>query len=86
MWDREFADYFEIVTAKYTKNLDHNSGDPIGMSVCQISALNGRRTTASDAFISEVPANLTVMTDTAVEKILFDGQKAVGVEITGKKS
>ena len=86
MWDREFADYFEMVTAKFTKNLDHNSGDPIGMSVCQISALNGRRTTASGAFLSAVPANLTIMTDTAVERILFDGKKAMGVDIAGKKS
>lgn len=58
------------------------------MAVCQISALNGRRTTASGAFLpaSAVPTNLTILTDTAVERILFDNRKAVGVEIAGKKS
>ena len=57
-----------------------------GMSVCQVSALDGRRTTASDAFLSAAPANLTIVTDAAVERILFESQKAVGVEIPGKKS
>ena len=86
VWEREFGDYLDIVTKKYTKNLDHNSGDPIGISVCQNSALDGRRTTASGAFLSAVPANLTILTDTAVERVLCDGQKAVGVEIAGKNS
>ena len=85
MWEAGFADYFDIITAKYTKNLDHNSGDPIGMSVCQIAASNGRRTTASDAFLSATPANLTVVTNTTVERVLFEGQKAVGVEIAGER-
>lgn len=86
MWEHGFAEYLDIITAKYTKNFDHNSGNPIGMSVCQISALNGRRTTASGAFLSAAPANLTILTDAAVERVLFEGQKAVGVQIHGKKS
>ena len=85
MWEPGFADYFDTIAAKYTKNLDHNSGDPIGMSVCQIGASNGRRTTASDAFLSTVLANLTILTNATVERILFEGQKAVGVEIAGKR-
>ena len=56
------------------------------MSVCQISASNGRRTTASDAFLSAAPANLTVITNATVERVLFKGQKAVGVEVAGNKS
>ena len=85
MWEPDFAEYFDTVTAKYTRNLDHNSGNPIGISVCQISASNGRRTTASDAFLSAAPGNLTVVTNATVERILFEGQKAAGVEIAGKK-
>ena len=85
MWEPDFADYFDTITTKYTKNLDHNSGNPIGISVCQIAASNGRRTTASDALLSAGPRNLTVVTNATVERILFEGQKAVGVEIAGKR-
>ena len=53
------------------------------MSVCQISALNGRRTTASGAFLSAIPTNLTVLTNTTVERVLFHDRNAVGVEIAG---
>ena len=85
MWEPDFADYFDTITAKYTKNLDHNSGNPIGISVCQIGASNGRRTTASDAFLSAAPGNLTVAINATVERILFKDQRAVGVEIAGKR-
>ncbi|KAM0803866.1 glucose-methanol-choline oxidoreductase [Usnea florida] len=84
VWDPKFGEYFDIVTAKYTKNLDLNSGNPIGMSVGQICALDGRRITASNAFLSAAPANLTIITNAAVEKILFEGRKAVGVRIPEK--
>ena len=86
MWDPGFGEYLDIVTARYTKNLDHNSGNPIGMSVGQACALDGRRITASDAFLSAAPANLTIITDAAVEKILFEGRRAVGVRILEKTS
>ena len=86
VWDHGFAEYFDIITAKYTKNLDHNSGNPIGMSVSQVCALDGRRITASGAFLSPAPTNLTIITDAAVEKVLFEGQKAVGVRVPGKTS
>ena len=56
------------------------------MSVSQMSASNGHRITASGAFLSSAPANLTIITDAAVERVLFEGQKAVGVEVPGKKS
>ena len=56
------------------------------MSVGQACALDGRRITASDAFISAAPVNLTIIADAAVEKILFEGQKAIGVRIPEKTS
>ena len=86
MWEQDLAAYLDVITAKYTKNLDHNSGDPIGMSVAQVSALNGRRTTASDAFLSTARTYFTIFTNTAIERILFNGQRAIAVQIAGKKS
>ncbi|KAL8949570.1 MAG: hypothetical protein Q9222_004329 [Ikaeria aurantiellina] len=57
------------------------------MAVCQVSALKGSRTTASKALLVEPPVNLSIMTNTVVEKILFDaqGQKAVGVQTSTSK-
>ena len=52
--------------------------------MCQIAAYEGLRVTASAAFLSDSPSNLTVMTESAVERVLFEGRKAVGVEVGGK--
>ena len=78
-WEPEFGGFLDGLYKYYPKNLDINSGDPLGVSVCQVSAHNGRRTTASDAYLSDVPSNLTVITGVNAEKILFDQGKAVGV-------
>ena len=78
-WEPEFGDFLNGFYNYYPKNLDVNSGDPLGVSVCQVSAHNGRRTTASGAYLSAVPSNLTIVTDVTAEKILFDQGKAVGV-------
>ncbi|KAL8934422.1 MAG: hypothetical protein Q9216_005922 [Gyalolechia sp. 2 TL-2023] len=88
VWDEEFGKYLNTLGPDYALNPDHNSGDPLGMAVCQVSALDGCRTTASKALLSDPPANLSVVTRSAVEKILFDenGQRAVGVKTSQGKS
>ena len=87
IWDAEFGNYLRAISANDAINLDHNSGNPLGMAVCQVSALDGRRTTASDAFLYSPPTNLTIMTNSPVAKIVFDqgSLKAVGVETSEKK-
>lgn len=87
MWDPKFANYLRAVSAKDPVNMDCNSGNPVGMAVCQVSALDGRRTTASDALLHSPPTNLTIMTNSPVEKIIFDqgSPRAIGVEVLGKK-
>ncbi|MCJ1350462.1 MAG: hypothetical protein MMC33_000443 [Icmadophila ericetorum] len=67
------------------KNLDVNSGNPVGVAVNALSAQNGRRVTSSDAYLSPVPSNLTILTDLMVERVIFDGEKAVGIEGAEKK-
>ena len=84
-WEPEFGNFLNNIYEFYPKNLDVNSGNPLGASVCQISARHGRRTTASGAYLSNAPSNLTVITDTIAERILFDQRKAVGV-ITNKET
>ena len=87
MWDPEFGDYLSAISVNDPINQDHNSGNPLGMAVSQVSARDGRRTTASDALLHSPPTNLTIMTNSPVAKIIFDqnSQKAVGVEASGKK-
>ena len=64
----------------HPKNLDHNSSNPIGVNVCQLSAHSGKRVTASDAYLASTPPNLTIVTETTITKILIRGKKAIGVE------
>ena len=69
----------------YPKNLDHNSGNPVSVSICQLSTHDDNRVTASEAYLNPIPPNLTIVTDTTITKILIQGKKAVGVETRGKQ-
>ncbi|KAI4114978.1 MAG: hypothetical protein LQ345_004335 [Seirophora villosa] len=84
-WDPSFGEFLDKTAEYYPRNYDHNSGDPIGIAVCQQTTHNGRRATASGAFLSQRPDNLHVMTDAAVTKVVFQGKKATAIEVNGKK-
>lgn len=84
-WDQSFADFLEKTWEYYPRNLDHNSGNVLGAAVCQHSTHDGYRITASGAFLSSPPANLTIMTNSPVTKVLFEGKKVAGVETKEKK-
>jgi choline dehydrogenase-like flavoprotein len=84
-WERDLSlslDAFEA--AGHKLNLDHNSGNPLGMAATINSAYKGKRTTAVD-LLSGAPDNLAVVTDSPVQRILLQGKKAVGVETQGKQ-
>lgn len=70
--------------AGYPLNPDHNSGDPIGMSLLISSAHKGRRSTAQDLLVP-CPANLTIITDAPVQRVVLDGKRAIGVEAGGTR-
>mgnify|MGYP003111731819 FL=1 len=57
-----------------------------GMGYQPISTYRGKRFSASRAFLKPVRgrANLTVVTDTDVQRILFDGQRASGILLRDK--
>ena len=65
-----------------TTNQDVNSGDPLGMGMGSVCIHESRRLTASIAYLSQPPSNLTIYTDSAVAKVLLTGQKATGVRTT----
>ena len=60
---------------------DLNAGPPGGIGYFPVTIKDGRRVTAADAFLTPIRTrrNLTILTDTAVTRILFDGARATGV-------
>ncbi|KAJ5522641.1 hypothetical protein N7513_013214 [Penicillium frequentans] len=85
-WERDFTELLDVFEeAGFPLNPDHNSGNPIGMSVLINSASNGLRSTAEDLVIGYEKDNLTIITGAPVQRVLLEGKKAVGVESNGKK-
>lgn len=70
--------------AGWKLNPDHNSGDPTGLSVLITTSHKGLRSTAKDILASAGP-NLTIVTDSPVQRLVLDGTRAVGVETAGGK-
>ncbi|MCJ1369081.1 hypothetical protein MMC20_000289 [Loxospora ochrophaea] len=66
-------------------NPDHNSGDAEGLAVAQFNVGEGARTTSVTAFLHPGArsklGNLTVVTRALGARILFEGKKAVGMEL-----
>jgi choline dehydrogenase len=66
---------------------DFNAGAPAGTGYLQFTARAGRRCSAADAFLSRVrpDSRLRVVTGAQVNRILFDHQRAVGVEYVHRR-
>jgi choline dehydrogenase len=62
--------------------VDFNNGAPSGVGYLQVTASQGRRCSATDAFLRQVPvdAKLHVQTDARVLRILIENGRAGGVE------
>lgn len=63
-------------------NPDFNSGSQAGCGLYQITAKNGRRSSAATAFLKPARKrpNLTVMTGARVTRVIMEGDRATGVE------
>ncbi|KAK0725481.1 hypothetical protein B0H67DRAFT_551043 [Lasiosphaeris hirsuta] len=82
-WEKDILPTLGIFAdAGFPLNPDHNSGNPIGMSVLISSAHKGLRSTAKD-LLAGLPENVTLLTGSPVQRIILDGKKAVGVESNG---
>jgi choline dehydrogenase-like flavoprotein len=68
-------------------NPDFNSGDPTGCGLYQITARDGRRSSAAVAYLNPARkrANLRIETGTMVTRIFIEKGRAVGVECTRGK-
>lgn len=64
-------------------NPDFNGGKQEGVGFYQTTTHNGRRWSAAEAFLrkAEGRKNLKILTETRVAKVLFDGTRAIGVEL-----
>lgn len=60
---------------------DFNNGGPAGVGYVQVTAANGRRCSAVDAFIAPLSGNgrLRIVTGARVNRILIENSRAVGV-------
>ena len=86
-WDPDFGTYLDYIYQDgYPKALDINSGNPIGIGVLQSSILKRSRVTAAAAFLTDRPANLTVMTNCVVERVIHDGRQITGVALSDRFS
>lgn len=63
-------------------NADFNSGDQAGCGFYQITARDGRRSSAATAYLGDRKrrTNLTVNTGCRVQRIIFEERRAIGVE------
>jgi choline dehydrogenase-like flavoprotein len=69
--------------AGYPINADFNGAMQDGIGPYQVTHRNGERCSAATAYLAPIRSrvNLRVFTDTLVTRLLFVGQRAVGVEI-----
>ncbi|EAW13556.1 GMC family oxidoreductase [Aspergillus clavatus NRRL 1] len=84
-WERDLPlmmDVFE--KAGFARNPDHNSGNPLGMALLINSFHQGRRVAATD-LLEGAPENLTIITESPVQRVILSGKKAIGVESKGRQ-
>lgn len=65
----------------YRRNNDFNGAEQEGVGLYQVFQRHGRRLDAGRAYLHDGVArsNLTIVGNTTVERVLFDGRRAVGV-------
>ena len=69
------------IQAGYTGNRDFNGAEQEGVGLYQVTHRNGERCSAAKAYLTpnRGRGNLQVLTDARATRILFEGQRAVGV-------
>jgi choline dehydrogenase-like flavoprotein len=68
-----------VIAAGEKVNLDPNSGDPTGVSVFPYSYSKLGRSTSAIAHLHDKPKNLEVWTGARVLKLVFEGDRVVGI-------
>lgn len=70
----------------YEQNPDYNGAQQDGFGIYQVTQKRGRRFSTARAFIDPIRGrgNLTIETNAACQKVLFDGTRASGVHFRNK--
>ena len=68
------------VAAGFPEADDHNRPGAVGIGRMPMSLDDGRRVTTVDAYLSRPAEKLSVRADVQVARILFDGERACGIE------
>lgn len=70
-------------TAGYRRTPDYNGEDQEGVGYFQLTMKGGRRCSSAVAYLKPAKnrANLTILTDTQTEKVLFEDDRAVGIRV-----
>jgi len=84
--DNPFHDIFRSAAeeAGFTLNPDFNGAQQEGLGVYQVTQVNGERCSAARAYLQPwlgARPNLHVVTQTRALRIVFDGRRAIGVEV-----
>jgi choline dehydrogenase-like flavoprotein len=70
------------VEAGYSLNNDFNGPDQEGIGFYQVTQRNGQRCSVAHAYLYDrKPANLHLLADATVLRVVFDGARASGVEV-----
>ncbi len=69
--------------AGYPYNDDFNGAEQEGIGAYQATQINGERCSAARGFLRPVMdrPNLTVITDARAQRVLFEGKRAIGIEV-----
>jgi choline dehydrogenase len=72
------------VEAGYQTNADFNGARQTGVGRYQLTQRNGMRWSTADAFLRPALSrpNLSVFTDATAHRVVFDGERATGVEVS----
>ena len=70
-------------TVGFPECIDHNDPDSTGVGPSPLNNLNGVRLSTALGYLSQARhrLNLTIRSDCLVQRIVFDGKRAVGVEV-----
>lgn len=86
-WMANVGDIFVAAAqAGLPLNEDVNSGNPIGMGMGTVSITpDGQRLTAADAYLRQIPDNLTISSDTIMSRVSIESKRAIGIDtISGR--
>ena len=85
--DNPFSRYFVEAGSKiYPENNDFNGSEQEGVGLYQVTQKNGKRCSAAVGYLNPIKdrKNLTILTDTIVDKVVFENLKAVSVKCKTK--